>query len=102
MLNEYISKIKDRSLTYEESCMLDEYLYNDLTKIYELDVEDIAYIINTSNSKLSLYKEKPTQIVNFNIKSYRIEETNGLFFQSGEETFSNQLKNPTKLSDFRL
>lgn len=49
MLNEYISKIKDRSLTYEESCMLDEYLYNDLTKIYELDVEDIAYIINTSN-----------------------------------------------------
>lgn len=49
MLNKYMFKIKHRSLNCEESCMLDEYLYNNLTKIYELDIEDIVYIVNMSN-----------------------------------------------------
>lgn len=92
--NDIIMKLTEYDVVFSmyEKLRSNQILNEEITRM----LISIINIINTSNSKLSLYKEKPTQIVNFNIKSYRIEETNGLFFQSGEETFSNQLKNPTK------
>lgn len=49
MLNEYLSKIKGKTLTKDEAVKLDRYLYENLEEMYTLDVKDVVYIMDLSN-----------------------------------------------------
>ena len=49
MLNEYLSKIKGKTLTKDEAVKLDRYLYENLEEMYTLDVMDVVYIMDLSN-----------------------------------------------------
>ena len=48
MLNEYLSKIKEQTLTKEEAIEIDRYLYDNFDDMYTLDVKDVVYIIKLS------------------------------------------------------
>lgn len=49
MLNTYLTKIKDKTLSKDEAIKIDTYLYENFNELYTLDVNDIVYIIKLSN-----------------------------------------------------